>query len=167
MKRWFKDTVKVTVDEREYTFYTGELEITGRNDQDLRTGAAKLAFLLRLRGRARRAAAFVVSNYERWHAREVQLTISRNERLAEWKSKNHVESTKRERAWKHAIAMANETVESLTALIDGYREKINLLRTHRADQRKELDVSGEIDPVDNAGSPFGERRKRHADRVRK
>jgi hypothetical protein len=151
---------KVTIDGVEYKVTPSDFNITGRNDNDLKFGAGKLMFYTRLAARARKNVALLDAEYHNWKATELERIASSKgkERIAEWRAKNSVEANPTIVTYKRKLARLREVVETVDGWVRSMEEKINLLRTARADSRKERDVAGEIDPLsDKKGRENGVR----------
>lgn len=160
------EPVQVKVGDKVYEATPDGLVITGRDDPDLREAAAKYTFWLQVAATARRKLAMAERDYRHWKAVETRKLLDADPKTPDWKRENTLAATEDFRLYKRRIADHAQAADQAEGFARGYSMKVDLMRTLRADRRKELDASTDIDPVFNSDRGSGEARRERAREVK-
>jgi len=161
------EPVQVKVGDKVYEATPDGLVITGRDDPDLREAAAKYTFWLQVVATARRKLAMAERDYRNWKAVETKKLLATDLKMPDWKREVELAASDDFKLYKRRIADHSQAAEQAEGFARGYSMKVDLLRTLRADRRKELDASTDIDPVfGNPDRASGEARKERAREVK-
>lgn len=100
----------------------------------------------------------VDASYRFWKAKTGQAILAREPKLAEWKVRQKIESSKEFRAYKRALAEATRNTIVLRSRFDAFRTKAGILQSQGAMRRAELESTG-------MSTKATERRERKTDEI--
>ncbi len=158
---------KIRLGEDEYLIAPQDFLINGRNDDDLREGAGKLFFFYALKARAAKLHRLARRAEHRWEAKKIERLTGEGAKLPEWKARNAVLTDDEKESHDKAISQAAYAEGLAEACCIAAQAKVDLLRTFRADQRKEWDVSPDIDPASESRKERSEKNRDKVTRARK
>lgn len=109
---------------------------------DMDKVAAQIAYYGSMAASAKSLAAKLEAEFKVWKARSIQEILRADPKLAEWKTKALIESRDEYRSFAVQIAEAHHNEESLWAVYNAFRAKVNVLQSRGAMARDEVGATG-------------------------
>jgi len=100
------------------------------------------------------------AHYRKWRAETGQRILSANEKTAEWKVKQDIESDETFLKLKSSLAQAAHNVTLAKAIFEAFKIKANMLQSKGAMARAELDSTGMATKVEAPKRSSGEDEER-------
>ncbi len=115
-----------------------ELEITNISD-DMDKIAPKIAFWGAVWASAEQEMAAAEAYYRKWKAESGKTLSAKNDKLAEWKVRQLIESTDEFHQLKSALSKASQNIITARTLYEAFKTKASMLQSKGAMMRAEID----------------------------
>jgi hypothetical protein len=134
--------IEIKVDGQPVKGDVDELLEIGDVSEDMDKVAAQMAYWGAVWASAESEKEQADSYYRQWRANKGKELLEANDKLAEWKTRQEIESDPKFMKIKQGLATAIRNATLCRALYESFRTKANILQSKGAMMRAELDATG-------------------------
>ena len=116
--------------------------VIGDIDQEMDSVAAQMSYFGELWAQAEQEDIAADAHYRAWRAAKGEELLQANEKLAEWKVAQAIESSPKFATIKDRLALGRRNVIALRAHYEAFRTKASILQSKGAMKRAEFEATG-------------------------